>query len=81
MTLIYGKIVNCNEVEKLQIDLSRLREWAVENGMKTIPGKSKAVRFTRARMKNPLNYSLLEHESPEARSCKYLGVILRSDLR
>ena len=33
-------------------------EWAVENGMKINPVKSKAVRFTRARVKNPLGYSL-----------------------
>jgi hypothetical protein len=52
----------------------------VENGMKTNPGKSKAVRFTRARMKDPLNYSLMDHEIPEASICKYLGIILRSDL-
>jgi hypothetical protein len=32
-------------------------EWAVENGMAINPGKSKAIRFTRARGKNPLGYS------------------------
>ena len=31
-------------------------KWAVENGMKIIPGKLKAIRFTRARVKNPLIY-------------------------
>ena len=52
----------------------------MENGMKTNPGKSKVVSFTRARSKDPLNYSLLDHETPEASSCKYLGIILRSVL-
>jgi len=54
-------------------------EWAVENGMKINPGKSKAVRFTRARVKNPLDYSLSDQKIPEADS-KYLGIILLSDL-
>jgi hypothetical protein len=30
------------------------------NGMKINPSKSKAVRFTRARVKDPLNYSLMD---------------------
>jgi hypothetical protein len=43
-------------MDKLQIELGRLGEWAVENAMKINPGKSKAVSFTRARLKDPLNY-------------------------
>jgi hypothetical protein len=64
----------------LQKDLDRLGEWAVENAMKINPSKSKAVRFTRARVKDPLDYSLANTLIPEASSCKYLGIILRSDL-
>jgi len=44
------------------------------------PGKSKAIRFMRARVKNPLSYSLGNQKIPEASSCKYLGIILRSNL-
>ena len=33
--------------------------WAVENAMKINPSKCKASRFTRARVKDPLNYSIL----------------------
>ena len=50
--IIYSKITNKN-VEKLQKDLDTLGEWAVEDGMKINPGKSKAVGFTRAGVKNP----------------------------
>jgi len=57
-----------------------LGEWAAENGTKINCGKSKAMRFTRARVKNPLGYCLGDQKIPEASSCKYLGVILRSDL-
>jgi len=60
--------------------VDRLGEWAVENAMKINPSKSKAIRFTRARIKDPLNYSLLDALIPEASSSKYLGIILRSDL-
>ena len=31
-------------------------------------------------MKDPLNYTLGDQLIPEASSCKYLGIILRSDL-
>ena len=48
--------------------------------MKINPSKSKAIRFTRARVKGPLNYSLMGTLIPEASSCKYLGIILRGDL-
>ena len=48
--------------------------------MKINPSKSKAIRFTRARVKDPLNYSLMGTLIPEASSCKYLGIILSSDL-
>ena len=52
----------------------------VENTMKINPSKSKAVRFTRALVKDPLDYSLANTLIPEASSCKYLGIILRSNL-
>jgi len=54
--------------------------WAVENALKINPSKSKAVRFTRARVKDPLNYLLMGTLISEASSCKYLGIILRSEL-
>ena len=78
--VIYRKIINNAEMEKSQKDLDRLGEWAVENAMKINPSKSKVIRFTRARVKDPLNYSLMGTLIPEANSCKYLGIILRSDL-
>jgi len=47
--------------------------------MKMNPSKIKAVRFTRPRLKVPLNYSIMG-TIPEASSSKYLRIILRSDL-
>jgi len=52
-------------------------KWAVENGMKINPGKSKAIRFTSARVKNPLGYFLGDQKIPEASSCKYLEIIFK----
>jgi len=66
--VIYRKIINNADMEKFQKDLDRLGEWAVENEMKINPSKSKAVRFTRARVKDPLNYSLLGTLIPDASS-------------
>ncbi|PNF36406.1 hypothetical protein B7P43_G16763, partial [Cryptotermes secundus] len=42
--------------------------------------KRKAVCFMRARVTEPPNYSLGDTAIPEASSCQYLGIILRSDL-
>jgi len=67
-------------MDKLQKDLDRLGEWAVENAMKINPSKSKAILFMRARVQDPLNYSLMDTLTPEASSWKYLGIILRSGL-
>ena len=78
--VIYRKIINNANMEKFQKDLDRLGEWAVENAMKINPNKSKAIRFMRARVKDPLNYLLMGTLILEARSCKYLGITLRSDL-
>jgi len=78
--IIYRKIANKNDIEKLQKNMDTLGEWAVENGMKINLGKNKAIRFTRSRVKNALAYSLGDQKILEASSCKYLGIILRSDL-
>ena len=78
--VIYRKIIHNKDMEKLQKGLDRLGEWAAENAMKINPSKSKAIRFTRARVKDPLNYSLMDTLIPETGGCKYLGIILCSDL-
>ena len=52
-------------MEKLQKDVDRLGEWAGENVMKINLSKSKVVRFARARVNDPLNYSLMDMLIPE----------------
>jgi len=42
--------------------------------------KSKAAHFLRARVKDPLNYSVMDTLIPEKRSCKYSGIISHSYL-
>jgi len=72
--IIYRKIMNDSDIESLQIDLDRLGRWAVENAVKIIPGKSKAVNFTRARVKDPIYYFSGDQRIQEVRCCKYLGI-------
>ena len=64
----------------MQKDVDRLGEWADENAMKINPSKSKADRFSRSRVKDSKNYSIMDTLIQEARSCKQLGIILQSDL-
>jgi len=52
----------------------------VENGMKINPSMCTAVRFTRVRVKDPLIHTLGNQLIPEESSCKYLGIILDSDV-
>ena len=59
-------MLNIKYVEKLQRDLDRLEDWAEGNEMKINPDKSKALSFTRARVKEPLNYFLGDQTNPEA---------------
>ena len=48
--------------------------------MKINPNKSKALSFTRARMKDPLNYSLGDQKIPEASCRQYLEIVVPNDL-
>jgi hypothetical protein len=50
-----------------------------ENEMKINQNKSKALCFTTAQVKDPLNYSFKDERIPDA-SCKYLGIIIQSYL-
>jgi hypothetical protein len=54
--VIYKKILDSSDIGKLQTDLNRLGEWAVENEIKINADKGKAVGFTRARVKDRLRY-------------------------
>jgi hypothetical protein len=78
--IIYRRIMDSSDIEKLQTDLNRLGEWAVENEMKINPGKSKAVSFNTARVKDSLRYCIGDQLIPEANSFKYLGIIICCDL-
>jgi len=68
-----------SDIDKLQTDLNRLEEWAVENETKINPDKSKAVSFTKARVKERTRCYFGGRLIPEASSFKYLGIIIRSD--
>ena len=48
--------------------------------MKINPDKSKAVNFTKAKVKERKRYYFGEQLIPEASSFKYLGIIIRNDL-
>jgi hypothetical protein len=43
--------MDSSNIDKLQADLNKLGEVAVENEMKINPGKTKAVSFTNVRVK------------------------------
>jgi hypothetical protein len=51
MTIICRRINDSSDVDKLQVDLNKLREWALVHKMKINPGKSKSVSFTKGRVR------------------------------
>ena len=69
-----------SDIDKLQTDLNRLGEWAVENEMKKNPGKIKTVSFTKAGVKERIGYYFGDHLIREASNFKYLGIIIHSNL-
>jgi hypothetical protein len=73
----YRKIIIIKYVEKLESDQERLEDWTEGNEMEINPNKIKALSFTTARVKDPLNYSLGDQTIPGATCCKYLGMIIR----
>jgi hypothetical protein len=72
--VIYRKIINNEDIENLQIDLDRRGDWTAENAMKINPSKCKA------RVKDPLIYTLGVQLITEASSCRYLRITIRNDL-
>jgi len=48
--------------------------------MKINPGEGKAINFMKAWLNDPLNYLLGDQRISEVSSCKYLGIILCSNL-
>jgi len=59
------------DIGNLQTDLDCFGDWAVGNGIKINPCKSDAESFTRATVKDPLNYSFGDQKILEASSFSY----------
>ena len=74
------KIMDSSDTGKSQTDLKRLGEEVVENEMKINLSKSKAVSFTKARVKEGIRYYFVDQFIVELRSFKCLGIIIYSDL-
>ena len=68
---MYREIKGSSDIDKLQTDLNRLREWTLGNEMKINLGKSTAVSFTKARVKERIRYYFGDPLIPDASSFKY----------
>ena len=79
--IIYRKVTASSDIRKLQTDLNNLGEWAIEYEMKINPDKSKGVNCTEGRVKERIRYCFGDLLIPETNSFKYLGTIMRSDLK
>jgi hypothetical protein len=68
-SVIYRKIMDSSDIDRLETDLTRLGEWAAENDMKINLGK-KAVSLTKAMVKEKKRYNFADQFIPETRSLK-----------
>jgi len=64
--VIYRKITDGSNIDKLQTDKNRLGQWAVQNEMKLNPAKSKAVSYKKARVNERIRYYFGDKIIPEA---------------
>jgi hypothetical protein len=78
--IIYRKITDSSDIDKLQTDLNKSGGCAVDNGLKINPGKSRGLSFTKARAKKRMRYYFEDQLIPNANSFKYFGIIIRSNL-
>jgi len=70
--IIYRKIKDRSDIDKLQTYLNRLEELTAENEIKIIRGKRKAARFKEDRLKERIRYYFGDQLIPEASSVKYV---------
>jgi len=79
--IIYRKVMDSSDIAKLQTDLNRLRQWALEIELQINPGKSNAVSFTKPKVKERIRNYFGDQLIWEEISFKYLGLIIRSDIK
>lgn len=79
--IIYQEIKNSNDQSQLNFSLAQIENWCSTWQMKI--NRKKTVTMTVTRKRKPLlfPYSVNGHPLSSVKSCKYLGVILTSDLR
>ena len=64
--------MDSSDIGKLQTDLNRLGEWAVENEMKINPCKNEVANFTKARVKERIRCYFGDQLILQASSFEYL---------
>lgn len=80
MILNIRKMMDSNDIDMLQRDLSSLGELVLENKMNVNAVKSKAVGFTNARVKARIRYYFGDELISDLSSLKYLVIIIRINL-
>jgi len=65
--IIYRKTTDSSDIDTLQTDPNRRREWAEDNEVRINPGKSKAVSFTKPRAKERIRYYFVDQLIPEGK--------------
>lgn len=77
---VYRLIRAKEDQVQLQVDLDRIEEWIIVNGMKVNAGKSQEISFYKGNKKNGWEYNIGDQPIQEKGFCKYLGVTIDSSL-
>jgi len=79
-SLLYRKIKSPEDAQILQDDLNALQEWETTWKMSFNPDKCEVLRITRKRTPIQADYSIHGHQLALAKTGRYLGVTLASNL-
>lgn len=77
--IIYRKIINEVDSEKLQKDLNALINWLRLNRLDINSSKCRAISFNKNKTEYP--YSIGEYKIPKENEVKYLGITFSSNLK
>ena len=80
-TVLYRTIKSDTDYHRLQTDLDKLSEWAMAWDMQFHPAKCLVMNISKKRHPSKLTYSLHNTDLKTTDTAKYLGIIIRQDMK
>ena len=78
--LLYKQIKCCEDYWQLQLDIDKISSWVDSNHLSLNPGKCKTMLSRKRNLNYPPQFLLNKVLLEQVETCKYLGVLISSDL-